>query len=103
MHIPDVDFHLSKMFIGFSLLDKRGFICLRMFQALMREKYITPPAHRFRHMILRESVDEIDITPQHILDACHLLDDEIAVMHHKLQIEGGNGSACLTSTGCPAV
>jgi len=83
MHIPDVCFDIPQMFIGFGLLDKRGFIRLYAFQALIREKCIASPAHRLEYMILTELMDQIDVCTHQIPAARHLLDDEIAVMQNK--------------------
>jgi hypothetical protein len=76
MHIRDVCFNLSKMFIGFDLLDKSFFVSLHVIQSLIREKRITLPAHRFSDVILREPVDQVYVRPQQILDARHMLDNE---------------------------
>ena len=103
MHIPHVCFHLSKVFIGFGLLDKRSFVRLHLFQALIREKCITPLARGFRHMVLREPVDQINVCSQKVRDARHSLEDEFAVMHHELQVECGKCPAGFAWTGCLAI
>jgi len=103
MHIPNVCLYLPQVFIGFGLLDKSLFVSLHTFEALIREKCVAFPSRGFRHMVLREPVDQVDIRSQKIPDARHLLDNEIAVMHHELQIESGNGPACLARTGCLAI
>jgi hypothetical protein len=84
MHIHDVCFDSPEMFIGFGLLDESGFVSLHPCQALIREKRIPSPARGFRNMVLREPVKQIDIRSQEMLDARHLADNEITVMHHEL-------------------
>ena len=103
MHIHYERFHLPKMLIGFGLLDKSLFVSLHTFEALICKERIPIPACGLSDVILREPVDEIDIRPQQILNARHLLDDEIPVMYHELQIKRGNGLARPARTSCPAV
>ena len=103
MHIPNVCLYLPQVFIGFGLLDKRGFVRLHMFQALIREERIAPPARGFGHMVLREPVDQVDIRSQEVLDARYLTDNEFAVMHHELQVERGESFARSAWTRCPGV
>ena len=53
MHIHNIRFHLSEVFIGFGLLDKRGFIRLHTLQAMIREKRVAIPTRGFRDVVLR--------------------------------------------------
>jgi hypothetical protein len=52
MHISHVLFHIPEMFIGSGLLDKRGFIRLHTFQAMIREKRVALPTRGFRDVVL---------------------------------------------------
>ena len=101
MHIHAVDFHFPQMFIRLGLLEKIIFAVSHMLHDLIRKKRVSFPPRGFGHAILCEAVDEIDIRAQELMDARQLLDNVIAVMHHELQIERGEGFARPAWAGCP--
>ena len=103
MHIHAKDVHISQMLVGFTAFEKTIPAKLHSFQDLIRKERISSPARGFCHMILQESVDQIDICSQQIRDARHLLKDEISMMDHEFQIERGEGLARPAWTRCLAI
>ena len=87
------------MLVGLISLQKRRPAELHPLEDLVREEGIAPPARGLRDAVFGKAVNQIDIGPQQVFDTCHLLENEIAMMHQELQIKGRKGAACFGRAG----